>query len=187
MPEPHDHVPLPVGNRHDDPPDKAYGFRARLAIVKYPIYVGMTISMLVAAVALGLVLKQQGSLQAQKLNVSTARTASLGFCRALQRQRERENRTSAAVYLTLAVSGARESKLAKTVRDPKTRALHESSSRALILLANTSRYTDPTNCKRAVDDPSNYKAPTPVPYTLKKAQDQIPGIAKLLKAATDGR
>jgi hypothetical protein len=185
MPDRHD-IPLPVGQRHDDPPDKAIGFRARLAIAKYPVYIGMTVSMLIAAVALGLVLRQQGNLQTQKLNVSTARRASLEFCHALQRQRERENRTSAAVYLTLAVSGRREATLAKTVKDPKTRALHESSSRALILLANTAQYTDPTNCKRAVDDPDNYNAPTPVGYTIKRAEKQIPGIAKLLRATRRG-
>jgi hypothetical protein len=166
------------GQRHDDPPEQGLRYRVRIAVAKYPVLVGATVALIVATVALVLVLGQQNDLKTEKADNATLRRAAFGFCKRLQIERERHNRTEAVIYLTLESAADREKSLAE--KDIGDRRIHKISEVTTRALAEESQYTAPTNCTRAVDAPRDYFPPQPQPYTRKLAAQVIPKGAKAL-------
>lgn len=76
--------------------------------------------------------------------------AALGSCRRLETERERVNENAAVIYLVL--------RAANESTPPSDRpALHD--------LARATTYGPPADCAQAVDHPSSYRAPPPIPFT----------------------
>lgn len=78
--------------------------------------------------------------------------ASRGVCLRLQSQRERSNLSEARQYLILFNAS----------QNPATPARFQRSYR---MLADTTEYGPPTDCRQAVEDPPHYHAPGFIPYS----------------------
>jgi hypothetical protein len=104
----------------------------------------------------GTILVERQRTRDQATRVLTAATERLdgavrGSCVRLQQERERGNGLEATVYLVLKAA-------ASSTRSPMARAQYQAATAA-------TAWSPPANCARAVDDPTHYRPPVPVPYS----------------------
>lgn len=168
------------GERHDDPPEQGWRYRVALAVEKYPVLVGATIAMIVATVALVVVLKNQSDLRTEKASNVRLTDAALGSCRRLQILRDRENHTSALLYLTFITGAQREEVLAKGPNG----AINALQAKIERTMGEAARFTPSTDCQAAVHFPKTYKPPQPIPFTMKLAKELEPRAARNLVKAS---
>ena len=175
------------GHRHDDPPEQGFGYRVKIAVEKYPVLLGATIATILATVALVIVLKNQGDirtsqqeLKREKASNARLNAAALGSCRRLQIARDRQNHTSALLYLTFITGAQREQVLAHGPGG----AIHALQAKIERTLGNAARYTPPTDCRKAVSSPQTYDPPQPVAFTMRIAKKLEPHVARDLTQAS---
>jgi hypothetical protein len=98
------------------------------------------------------------------------RQAAMGACVRLKIQRTQINRIALLAYTAFSQGAARERRLAQQP-GPAQKA-HARSARQTQHAADGLRWTPQTDCRRAVDDPQNYKPPAPRPF--KRSQRSVP-------------
>jgi hypothetical protein len=104
----------------------------------------------------GTILVERQRSRDQATRVLTAATERLdgavrGSCTRLQQERERGNGLEATVYLVLKAA-------ASSTRSRAARVQYQAATAA-------TAWSPPANCARAVNDPTHYRPPPPIPYS----------------------